>query len=188
VIALRVNYVGELGWELHPPMERMEELYDAIWQVGEAFDMVNFGLYAVNSLRMEKAYRGWGAELTNEVTMLDAAMERFIKFDKDDFVGKDATLRQREQGLAMRLVYFEVEATDSDVRGGEPIFDGDSCIGVTTSGGYGHCVQKSLGFGYVDPAYSRPASRFMVELLGEARTATVLEQPTYDPANHRLRA
>jgi dimethylglycine dehydrogenase len=188
VIALRVNYVGELGWELHPSMERMEELYDAIWQVGEAFDMVNFGLYAVNSLRMEKAYRGWGAELTNEVTMLDAAMERFIKFDKDDFVGKDATLRQREQGLAMRLVYFEVEATDSDVRGGEPIFDGDSCIGVTTSGGYGHCAQKSLGFGYVDPAYSRPASRFMVELLGEARTATVLEQPAYDPANQRLRA
>jgi dimethylglycine dehydrogenase len=127
VIAMRVNYVGELGWELHPPMERMEELYDALWQAGEACGMVNFGLYAVNSLRMEKAYRGSGAELTNEVTMLDAAMERFIKFDKGDFVGKDATLRQRERGLTMRLVYFEIETTGSDVRGGEPIFDAESC-------------------------------------------------------------
>ncbi len=188
LLALRVNYVGELGWELHPPMERMEELYDALWQAGKAHGMTNFGLYAVNSLRMEKAYRGWGAELTNEVTMLDAAMERFIKFDKDDFVGKDATLHQRDEGLAMRLVYFEVETTGSDIRGGEPIFDGENCIGVTTSGGYGHCVQKSLGFGYVDPAHSHPASRFTVELLGEACSATVLEQAVYDPANHRLRA
>jgi dimethylglycine dehydrogenase len=188
VVAMRVNYVGELGWELHPPMERMEELYDALWQAGEACGMVNFGLYAVNSLRMEKAYRGWGAELTNEVTMLDAAMERFIKFDKENFVGKDATLHQRDKGLAMRLVYFEIEATDSDVRGGEPIFAGETCIGVTTSGGYGHCVQKSLGFGYVDPAHSHPDSHFTVELLGEACTATVLEQPVYDPANQRLKA
>jgi dimethylglycine dehydrogenase len=187
-IALRVNYVGELGWELHPPMERMEELYDALWQAGKAHEMANFGLYAVNSLRMEKAYRGWGAELTNEVTMLDAAMERFIKFDKEDFVGKDATLRQRDEGLVMRLAYFELDATDSDVRGGEPIFEGDSCIGVTTSGGYGHCVKKSLGFGYVDPAYAHPDSHFTVELLGEVCTATVLEQPVYDPANQRLKS
>jgi dimethylglycine dehydrogenase len=188
VLALRVNYVGELGWELHPPMERMEALYDAIWQAGKACGLVNFGLYAVNSLRMEKAYRGWGAELTNEVTMLDAAMERFIKFDKEDFVGKEATLLQRERGLTMRLVYFEIEASDSDVRGGEPIFDGENCIGVTTSGGYGHCVQKSLGFGYVDPAHSCPGSGFTVELLGESCTATVLEQAAYDPANQRLKA
>ena len=97
LIALRVNYVGELGWELHAPMERMSELYAALWQQGEAFGMANFGLYAVNSLRMEKAYRGWGAELTNEVTMLDSRMERFIKFDKEDFVGKQATLEQRER-------------------------------------------------------------------------------------------
>ncbi len=188
LVALRVNYVGELGWELHPPMERMGELYDALWRAGEAHGLVNFGLYAVNSLRIEKAYRGWGAELTNEVTMLDAAMERFIKFDKEDFVGREATLRQLEEGLAMKLVYFEIESTDSDIRGGEPIFDGEACIGVTTSGGYGHYVQKSLGFGYVDPAHSAPGSRFAVELLGEAFTATVLKDPVYDPENQRLRA
>ncbi|MFQ5610170.1 MAG: aminomethyltransferase family protein, partial [Woeseiaceae bacterium] len=92
--ALRVNYVGELGWELHPAMADLETVYDAIHKAGEAHGIADFGLYAVNSLRLEKAYRGWGAELTNEVTMLDADMERFIKLDKDDFTGRDATLKQ----------------------------------------------------------------------------------------------
>jgi len=188
LIALRVNYVGELGWELHAPMERMGDLYDAIWQSGAPFGIANFGLYAVNSLRMEKAYRGWGAELTNEVTMLDSAMERFIKFDKGNFIGREATLRQREEGLNMRLVYFEIEAGDSDVRGGEPIFEGEICIGVTTSGGYGHYAEKSLGFGYVAPAHAHAGSRLTVELLGDTCSATVLEDPVYDPSNHCLRA
>jgi dimethylglycine dehydrogenase len=188
LIALRVNYVGELGWELHPPMERLADLYDALWQAGEAHGISNFGLYAVNSLRIEKAYRGWGAELTNEVTMLEASMERFIKFDKEDFVGREATLRQREAGLSMKLVYFEIEATDSEVRGGEPVFDGETCVGVTTSGGYGYCVGKSLGFAYVDIAGSLPGSRFTVELLGESCAATVLSNPLYDASNHRLKS
>jgi dimethylglycine dehydrogenase len=186
--ALRVNYVGELGWELHPPMDAMEALYDALWQAGERHGIRNFGLYAVNSLRLEKAYRGWGAELTNEVTMLDASMERFIKFDKGPFTGREATLEQKERGLAMKLVYFEVDTLDSDLRGSEPIFDGERCIGVTTSGGYGHFVRKSLGFGYVEPAYAEPDSRITVELLGAACTATVLKRPAYDPDNARLRA
>ena len=186
--ALRVNYVGELGWELHPPMDRLEDLYEALWSAGEEFGMANFGLYAVNSLRIEKAYRGWGAELTNEVTMLDSDMERFICFDKDNFVGREATLRQKNEGISIKLVYFEVEAADSDVRGGEPIFDGETCIGVTTSGGYGHFVQKSLGFGYVDLPYAEPGSRFSVELLGEPCVAVVLQQAVYDPGNSSLKA
>ena len=186
--ALRVNYVGELGWELHPPMEYLEALHDALWQAGEEFSIANFGLYAVNSLRIEKAYRGWGAELTNEVTMIDAGMERFIKLDKDNFVGKDATLRQQHAARIFQLVYFEIEPTDSDVRGGEPIFMADECVGVTTSGGYGHIVQKSLGFGYVDPANSEPGTDLDIDLLGERCRATVLKDAAYDPANERLRA
>ena len=188
LIALRVNYVGELGWELHTPMEQMSKLYEALWQAGEPYGMVNFGLYAVNSLRMEKAYRGWGAELTNEVTLLEADMERFIKFDKAHFVGREATLRQRAEGLVMKLVYFTVESSDSDVRGGEPVFKGETCIGVTTSGGYGHYVKKGLGFGYVDIRHAVPGSRFLVELLGESCAATVQGNPVYDPTNQRLRA
>jgi dimethylglycine dehydrogenase len=186
--ALRVNYVGELGWELHPAMEHTEAIYDALWQAGEELGIANFGLYAVNSLRIEKAYRGWGAELTNEVTMLDADMERFIKLDKENFVGKDATLQQKQTERVFQLVYFEIEVTDSDVRGSEPIFMGDDCVGVTTSGGFGHFVQKSLGFGYVDPANSEPGTELGIDLLGERCRATVLKDPAYDPANERLRA
>ena len=107
VRALRVNYVGELGWELHPAMEYMEPLYDALMEAGADAGIRNFGLYAVNSLRLEKAYRSWGAELTNEVTMIDAAMERFIKFDKGDFIGREATLRQRDRTL--QLIYFSLD-------------------------------------------------------------------------------
>ena len=166
-------------------MEYMEELYDTLWEAGASFGMANFGLYAVNSLRLEKAYRGWGAELTNEVTMLDADMARFIKLDKEDFTGKRATLEQRER--IMQLVYFEVDSSDSDVRGGEPMFDSDECVGVTTSGGYGHAVQKSLGFGYVTPELAKPGTELSVDLLGERCRATVLQEPAYDPANERLR-
>ncbi len=188
VRALRVNYVGELGWELHAAMADMKAIYDEIWAAGLEFGLSDFGLYAVNSLRIEKAYRGWGAELTNEITMLEAAMDRFIRFDKDDFIGKQATLKQAEQGLSWKLVYFEVDAVDSDIRGGEPVFDGEHCIGVTTSGGYGHCVQKSLGFAYVDIAYTGAGTCFDVGLLGDRCTARVLAEPAYDPGNDKLRA
>ena len=186
--ALRVNYVGELGWELHPPMEHMEAIYEALWQAGKEFGITNFGLYAVNSLRIEKAYRGWGAELTNEVTMIDADMERFIKLKKEHFVGKEATLRQKREERALQLIYFEVESTEVDVRGSEPIFIGDNCIGVTTSGGYGHFVERSLGFGYVPPAMSEPGTELSIDLLGARCRTTVLKDPAYDPANTRLRA
>ena len=185
VRALRVNYVGELGWELHPQMEHLEALYDALQDAGADFGMADFGLYAVNSLRLEKAYRGWGAELTNEVTMTDADMTRFLRLDKEDFIGKQATLAQRDRTL--QLVYFDVDASDSDVRGGEPLCHGAECVGVTTSGGYGHYVCKSLGFGYVPPRLAAPGTNLEVTLLGERRRVTVLEKPAYDPDNERLR-
>ena len=186
VRALRVNYVGELGWELHPAMEHLEALYDALVEAGAEFGIRNFGLYAVNSLRLEKAYRSWGAELTNEVTMIDAAMERFIKFDKGDFTGREATLQQEDRTL--QLIYFSLDPGDSDVQGGEPIFAGDRCVGVTTSGGYGHFVRQSLGFGYVPPSLAEPGTALTVELLGQRRQATVRKDPVHDPANLRLRA
>ncbi len=186
--ALRVNYVGELGWELHPAMEDLPALYDAIWQAGQPQGIADFGLYAVNSLRIEKGYRGWGAELTNEVTMTDADMGRFLKLDKDDFTGKAATLAQNDDDRTLQLVYFEVETDDSDVRGNEPIFSGDAVVGLTTSGAYGHFTKKSLGFGYVPPAMSVPGTQLQVGLLGERCKARILKNPVHDAANERLRA
>jgi len=186
VRALRVNYVGELGWELHARMQDLPALYAAIREAGQEYGIADFGLYAVNSLRLEKAYRGWGAELTNEVTMIDADMQRFLKLDKPDFIGKAATLAQANDQRTLQLVYFSVDADDADVRGNEPIFLADKCIGLTTSGGFGHCTNTSLGFGYVPPAHSVPGTELSIGLLGERRKATVLSEPVYDPGNARL--
>ena len=156
-----------------------------VFQLNE-FGIRDFGLYAVNSLRLEKAYRSWGAELTNEVTLIDADMERFIRFGKGDFIGREATLGQRDRTL--QLIYFSLDPGDSDVQGGEPIFAGGQCVGVTTSGGYGHYVRQSLGFGYVPPSVADSGTALTVELLGQRRRATVRKEPVHDPANARLRA
>jgi len=185
--ALRINYVGELGWELHCPMTELALLYDAVWQAGAAHGIANFGAYAVNSLRMEKAYKGYGAELTNEITMVEADMMRFFDRDGAEFTGKAATLAVEAEGVATKCVYFEVEAGDSDVAGGEPVFEGDAVVGVTTSGGFGHATGKSLGFAYVEPRLAADGSTFEVELLGERRRAVVLQRPAHDPDNRRAR-
>ena len=118
--ALRVNYVGELGWELHCPMADMPAVFDALMDAGQPHGLKLFGSYAMNSLRMEKAYRAWGGELTNEITMIEADMERFVRFDRE-FIGRAATLASRQQGPRIRLAYMEVDAADSDCRGNEPV-------------------------------------------------------------------
>ena len=188
VRALRVSYVGELGWELHCPMERLAELYDAVWSAGEEHGIADFGTYAVDSLRMEKAYRGWGAELTNEITLVEADMERFAALGKDDFTGKAAMQRVKQAGIATQLVYVEVEPGDCDVHGGEPVLANGKAVGVTTSGAYGHYTGRSLGFAYVEPRLAAPGTTFGIDLLGEPRAATVLAEAVYDPGNERLRA
>ncbi|MGB5706754.1 MAG: FAD-dependent oxidoreductase [Arenicellales bacterium] len=187
VRALRVNYVGELGWELHCPMGQMLSLYDSIWQAGEEFGIANFGTYAVNSLRMEKAYKGWGAELTNEITPIEAGVERFFNESKESFIGREGALKVRAEGPKIKIVYLEVEAGDNDIVGGEPLMDGEKVIGITTSGGYGHYTSKSLGFGYVETSYAADGKQFEVELLGQKRSVTVLSEPVWDPASERSR-
>jgi dimethylglycine dehydrogenase len=185
VRALRVSYVGELGWELHTPRASMRMLYDALWEAGQPFGIANYGLYAVNSMRMEKGYKAWGTELTNELNMLEADMSRFIDFNKDDFTGKTATLAQAPRPL--KVAYAEVQAADADARGGEPVMLGDACIGVSTSGAYGHRVGKSLAFVCVPPELAEPGSAFELLIQGERRPATVLAHPAFDPDNARMR-
>ena len=182
--ALRVSYAGELGWELHPAMEDLAALYNAVWEAGQEFGIVNYGLYAANTMRMEKGYKAWGSELTNELTMIEADMPRFINFKKEDFVGKQATLDAPDR---FRIVYGEVDAAGVDVRGAEPCLVGDSCIGLTTSGGYGHRVGKSLFFACVPIENAAPGSTFDLYLQGERRRATVLEHPAYDPDNAKMK-
>ena len=200
VTALRVSYVGELGWELHHPIDRMPELYDALVAAGEAHGMVHFGSYAMNVMRIEKAYKAWGGELTTEITPIEAGLDRFVDLDTPgrDFLGRDATLARRATagpdltGLDMLLVYCEVDATDSDCRGNEPTYDpasdGTTAMGITTGGAWGHTVGRSLAFAYVDPAFRAPGSTFEIALFGERHTATVLAAAAHDPSNERLRA
>ncbi|MDP3676767.1 MAG: FAD-dependent oxidoreductase [Novosphingobium sp.] len=185
VRALRVSYVGELGWELHPAMDDLAALYDAVWAAGQEYGIANYGLYAVNTMRMEKGYKAWGSELTNELTMIEAGMDRFIAFKKDHFVGRQETLDAPDR---FRIVYGEVDAGKVDVRGAEPCMVGDRCIGLTTSGGYGHRVGKSLFFACVPLDHATPGSRFAIQLQGELRAATVLEHPAYDPDNAKMKA
>ena len=187
VRALRVNYVGELGWELHPPMEHMEELYDALQEAGAAFGLTDFGLYAVNSLRLEKGVPGLGRgtdqrshhDRCGHGAFSQAGQGRLYR--QTGHPGATGQELPLDRQTALQLVYFEVDATDSDVRGSEPLYHGGACVGVTTSGGYGHYVRQSLGFGYVPPALAQPGTELGVGLLGERRPARVLKDPAYDP-------
>ena len=182
--ALRVSYVGELGWELHARMEDLPTLYDALWAAGQDLGLTNIGLYALNAMRMEKGYKAWGSELTNELTMVEADMKRFIAMKKDDFVGKQATLDAPER---FRIVYGEVDADTVDPRGAEPCLVGEACIGLTTSGGYGYRTGKSLFFACVPLDHAEPGVQFDIMLQGQRKRATVLAAPVYDPDNAKMK-
>lgn len=185
VRALRVSYVGELGWELHAPMVDLPALYDALWAAGTGFGLANIGLYALNAMRMEKGYKAWGSELTNELTMVEADMGRFLALKKDDFMGKAATLAAPDR---FRIVYGEVAADTVDARGAEPCMVGDTCIGLTTSGGYGYRTGKSLFFACVPLDHAAPGTQFDILLQGQRQKATVLAAPVYDPDNAKMKA
>ena len=183
---LRVSYVGELGWELHIPMQHLDKLYDALWEAGKPFGMVDFGVYAVNSMRMEKAYAGWSSELTNEITPVEAGIERFVSYKKGDFIGREAILQRKAEGIKIKMIYLELDATDADCRGGEAVYLNDQVVGMTTSGAYGHRTGKSLAFAYVQAQLEEPT--YEILLLGERKKARVLTQAAYDPNNERLKS
>jgi dimethylglycine dehydrogenase len=187
VRALRVNYVGELGWELHTPMAQMPKVFDALMKAGEPLGIRLFGTYAMNSLRMEKAYRSWGSELTSEIDMFEGSMERFIRLDKEDFIGRAASLSKKQQGPRIKLTYMAVEAGDNDCRGNEPVYLNGKVVGLTTSGGYGFAVNKSLAFAYVEPELAKPGQSFEILLLGERKKAQIIGEPAWDEMNARLK-
>lgn len=185
VRALRMSYQGELGWELHVPMAHMAAVYDALWSAGQEFGIANFGSYALNSMRLEKAYKGAG-ELTNEVTLPEADVMRFVKLEGRDFIGKDATEKSLAKtgngGLPWVCVYMEVDAADkADPHSSETIYLNGRRVGQVSSGGLGLYTGKSLAFGYVTPEAAAPGTALEVMVLGEKRPATVLAEPVYDP-------
>jgi dimethylglycine dehydrogenase len=136
---------------------------------------------------MEKAYRAWGGELTNEVTMVAADMERFVDLGRE-FTGRAATLRAKQEGPPIRLIYLAVEASDSDCYGNEPVYRGDRLVGITTGGAYGHRVEQSLAFAYVEPEFAGPGETFEILMMGARRKARALTEPAWDAGNERVRA
>jgi dimethylglycine dehydrogenase len=181
-IALRVNYVGELGWELHVPTEHVLSVYDLIWAAGEPLGIADYGLYAMDSLRLEKCYRGWKGDLTTEYTPFMASLDRFVKLDKPGgFIGQAALQREAKTGPVERFVPLLVDAGDADAAAVSIVYDGATQVGLVTSGGYGYRLRQSIALAYLRADLAVPGKVLEVEILGERRRAVVGREPLYDP-------
>jgi len=171
VYALRVNFVGALGWELHFPIEYAHHLFDALFKAGHEFGIGMVGMRAMESLRMEKSYRMWGSDLTRDYTPFEASLDRFVRMQKPHFTGKEALEAQLKNGVPHRFITLEVHGVvDADPLGNEPLFNTQGeMIGRATSGYYGHTLKKSLAIGYVKPEYTEPGTALEILILGERK-------------------
>jgi dimethylglycine dehydrogenase len=187
VLAMRVSYVGELGWELHHPVEEQRALYHLLFEAGEDLGLVDFGYRALESMRLEKCYRLWGADLSADWSPLQAGLDRFVALDKGDFVGRDALLRESESGPTHVLSCLVVDAADVDAHGSEPVYaDGARPVAYASSGGYGHTIERSIALAYLPVEHAATGTELTIGILGERRRAVVSDQPLLDPAGERL--
>ena len=183
----RMNYVGELGYEIFHPIEQQVSLYQTLSEAGKDFDLKMFGMYAMDSLRLEKGYLAWKSEMNVHHTPLETNVAWTVKWDKA-FNGKSSLEKVKASGVPLKLVCMVVEAEDADPWGYNPIFNGGEKVGMTSSGGYGHRTKKSIAMGYVKPELAAPGTRLEVEVLGVKRSAEVVAMPLYDPNNERMKA
>jgi dimethylglycine dehydrogenase len=187
-LALRVNFVGELGWEPHHPIEMQSTIFDLPMGSGARHDLRPFGIRAMDSMRLEKSYRLIPRELSIEYAADESGLDRFVRPDKGDFIGRDALLRWCERGFANAFATLEIHGvTDADARGSEPIHRDGKLIGRCTSGGYGWCVGKSLALAMLNPDHAALGTELEVVILGTPHRATVIAGSPYDPINARLR-
>lgn len=193
VRASRITFVGELGWELYIPAEFMLGIYDEVLAAGEAFELVHAGYHALNSLRIEKGYRHWSHDITDEDTPLEAGLGFAVNFDKKvGFIGRDALLAQKENGIKKRLLQFQLQDPEPLLYHNEPVWRDDELVGHITSGAYGHSLGGCIGLGYVGVELgSAPAAalegNYEIEVAGRRFAATASLKPMYDPKNERIR-
>ncbi len=183
----RMNYVGELGYEIFHPIQSQIPVFQALLAAGEKYDLKMFGMYAMDSMRLEKGYLAWKSEMNVHHTPLETNVAWTVKMDKD-FIGKAGLEKQKAAGVPRQLVCLVCQADDADPWGYNPIFNGDQIVGMTSSGGYGHRTDKSIALGYVPPALAAPGTRLEVEVLGQRLAAEVVAMPLYDPKNERMKA
>ena len=188
VFLLRVSFAGELGWEIHSRNADTPAVWDAVWAAGQAHGLRPFGMFALDSLRIEKGYRTWKGDLSTDYSVLSAGLGRFIKWDKPDFVGKQALENERQQGSTKSFAALTVEANGYDAPYMSTVWKGDEIVGETTSGAYGYRVDASIALSMIRSDLTRPGTAVEVEIFGHRYPAKVHEGPHYDAANERLRA
>jgi 4-methylaminobutanoate oxidase (formaldehyde-forming) len=193
VRASRITYVGELGWEIYIPTECAAGVFDALLEAGKAFDLKLAGYHALNSLRMEKGYRHWGHDISDEDTPLQAGLGFAVAWNKPGgFIGKDALLAQKASGVTRKLLQFALQDPTPLLYHNEPILRDGVIVGRITSGMFGHALGKSLGMGYVEFGDANNAAavldgHYEIEVAGERFDATASLAPLYDPKGARIR-
>jgi len=189
VDALRVNFIGELGWEIHHPIEMQNYIFDRLMAAGAAFDIKPFGIRAMDSMRLEKSYKLIPRELSIEYSAFESGLDRFISLKKQEFHGRDALLQWKARGVANSFVTVEVHGvTDADARGSEAIYSGETVVGRATSGGYGWRVGKSLALAMVQPHVAAVGTELEILILGTRHKATIIGDSPFDPENNALRS
>ncbi|MCJ7702386.1 MAG: FAD-dependent oxidoreductase [Anaerolineales bacterium] len=190
VLAMRVTYVGELGWEFYPPMEYGLRLWDTLWEAGQSEGLVAAGYRAIDTLRLEKSYRSWGGEISPDYTPFEAGLGFAVKLDKGDFIGRDALLKLKEEGLRQKLCCMVLDDDRVVALGNEPIRtpDGEKIISWVVSGGFGYSVGKSIIYGYLPLEYTKVGTQLEIEYFGEPVGAVVTNEPLWDPKGERIKS
>ncbi len=188
VLLMRVSFAGELGWEVHSQLPDTPAIWDAIWDAGQGHGLRPFGMFALNSLRVEKGYRAWKGDLSTDYTVLQGGLERFVDWSKSDFRGRAALRTEKQAGVTKRFVTLRVEAGETDPPYMATIWHGGAVVGEVTSAAWGHRVEACLGLGMLRADLSAPGTAVEVEVFGVRRAAEVLaDAPVWDPKNERLR-
>ena len=188
-IAMRMNFVGELGWELHHPIEYQNHIFDKLMEAGEEFGIKPFGIRAMDSLRIEKTYKLIGTEMSIEYSAYESGLDRFVHLNKGSFIGRDSLVKWQQEGFKNKMVTLEVlEVEDADPLGNNAIYKGDKVVGRATGGNYGFRVKKSLAIGMVSPELAEIGTELEMDILDKKHKVVVIEDSPYDQSNSKIRA
>ena len=191
---IRASYTGELGWEIHAPVEKVRKIYDAVHRAGAEHHIRDFGMFALDSMRLEKGYRSWKADLSSDFSLLESGLGHWLRLDKQAFIGRDALLAERDARMASPGREFAVLRLDEAEGGGEAVslssvFSGSEAVGLVVSAGYGHRIGASIAYAILEAEHARAGAELEVEIVGKRRRAVVQEGTClYDADNRKARA